>query len=163
MTAIALTAVGASRLASESEQAAGPAKLDKDWHLAGAGALILLLAVLVILAVAVYSYRARSRSVSTSTSSGGKNNIHSSSIIQDRRKHGRHLVVAVGAACPLLLVRLVGSVVYFFGERADMSPAAAASGGLGVRVGLYTVPEVLAALLLVVGGLATRRVARAGV
>lgn len=135
-TAIALTAVGASNLSAAVSKPTAPAQLNNDWNLAGAGATMLLLSVVAVVISAVLTLR-----------SG------------DKRSGGRQLVKAVLVACPLLIVRMTGSVSFFFGQRLDMSPA---TGALGFRVGLYLVPEVLAVLALIVGGLLTRNIAREG-
>lgn len=66
----------------------------------------------------------------------------------------------MGGACVLLAVRVVATVVFYFGERIDMNPV---NGSMAVRVGLYLVPEVLAACVLLGGGVAARNVKGAGV
>lgn len=69
------------------------------------------------------------------------------------------LVLAVVLACLLLVVRVVGAVVFYFTRDLSMSPV---SGTWGFRVGLGLVPEVLAACVLLAGGLATRNVREEG-
>lgn len=53
------------------------------------------------------------------------------------------------------MIRVVGAVAYFFGQRREMNPS---TGTLGFRVGLYLAPELLAAVVLLAGGLAARDV-----
>lgn len=80
--------------------------------------------------------------------------------VSHQARLAQRLVVAVGIASALLAIRVVGSVVFYFGQRMDMNPV---TGSLGVRVGLYLVPEVLAACALLGGGLGARHVRWAAV
>lgn len=152
-SAIALLAIGASGLSSAKDQA-DPTKLHSDLHLAGGGALILIAVIAVLFAGAVSSYRGSS----SSRSSSNNNNKYRQQQQRVVPLLGRRLVVAVGLACPFLLVRVAGSAAYFFGGGdPDLSPVA---GTWGCRVGLYLVPEVVAAVTLLAGGLAARDVSR---
>lgn len=138
IAAVALLAVGASGLSSTKDQA-DPTKLNNDWHLAAGGAVILLLMIVVLFGAAVFTYLSEKKP-------------------QQPQQHlAQRLVVAVVVACPLLLIRVAGSTAYFLGKNANMNPI---SGTWGVRIGLYLVPEVLAALALLVGGLVARNVRR---
>lgn len=133
MTAIALLAVGASGL---SNAQIDPAQVTKDWHLAGGGAVLLALVIVILFAAAVFTYLPAPSSASSSSSS-----------------KGRTLVLAAAMACPFLFVRVVGSAVYFLCKNEDMNPI---SGSWGVRIGVYLVPEMVAGVMLLVGGLVTQ-------
>lgn len=94
--------------------------------------MLLLLLLAVIFGAALFTY------FSTTTT--------------ERSSPAQRLVLAVITATPLLAIRVLGTVVYFFGKNGDMNPS---TGTWGFRAGLYLVPEVLAAVLLLGGGLAT--------
>ncbi|CAN8104782.1 unnamed protein product [Discula destructiva] len=138
--AIALLAAGASNLQKPSTRA-DPEKLAKAWRMAGVGALILFAALALVFLGAVYTFLCHRTPVAT------------------QQQLAQRLVLAVGVASPLLAVRVVGSAAYYFGKNADMNPV---TGVWGIRIGLYLVPEVLAACVLLVGGLLSRNVAAQG-
>lgn len=141
VAAIALLASGASHLSNPKDQA-DPTKLNKDWHMAGGGGLVLLLALTVLAVMAVISYLSKPAGGASSSSS---------------TRLAKKLVAGVIVACPLLAVRVVGVVVYFFGKNMEMNPT---TGTWGFRIGLYLVPEVLSAVSLLVGGLVSRDLSR---
>lgn len=132
--AIGLLVAGA--LGLQSAASPDPTKLNTDWHLAGVGGLILLSAITLVFLGATYTYLC-----------------HKPSSTQQHLS--QRLVVAVAVACPLLAIRTVGSTAFYFSENLDMNPV---SGTMGFRVGLYLVPEVLAACALLAGGLVARNV-----
>lgn len=133
--AIALLAAGASGLQSPDTQT-NPTKLNTDWLIAGVGGLLLLSTVLLVFLGAIYTYLCYKPETR-------------------QQRLAQHLVVAVAVACPLLATRVIGSTVFFFRKNMEMSPV---SGTWGFRVGLYLVPEVLAACAVLAGGLAGRNV-----
>ncbi|KAJ4387665.1 hypothetical protein N0V93_008262 [Gnomoniopsis smithogilvyi] len=133
--AIALLAAGASGLQSATNQA-DPTKLNTDWHLAGVGGLILVAVIALLFLGAVYAYICYKPS--------------------NMQQHlAQRLVVAVAVACPLLAIRMIGSAAFYFSENLDMNPM---TGTWGFKVGLYLIPEVLAACTLLAGGLVTRNI-----
>lgn len=142
MAAVVILAIGASGL-SKPEDLADPAKLNRDWHMAGAGALVLVAAIVLLFAGAVFTFLGKKPAPGA-----------------QQQRLAQKLAVAVGLACPLLFVRIVGSAAFYFTKNAGMSPV---SGTWGFRVGLYLVPEVLAAVTLLAGGLVARNVRDAGV
>ncbi|KAF3763070.1 hypothetical protein M406DRAFT_73723 [Cryphonectria parasitica EP155] len=144
VTAVALIATGASGLSSAAARA-DPTKLAKDWKLAGAGGVILLLTVAAVAAGAIFTILTTS---SGTTGSGRQQQ-------QQQQQQARRLALAIAVAAPVLSVRLIGTVVYYFGKNTDMNPV---TGLLGVKVGLYLVPEVITAVLVLAGGLASRSV-----
>lgn len=134
--AIALLAAGASSLQTASSAAA----LTTAWDLAGVGALLLLAALALVFLGAVYTLLCHKP-------------------VSQQQCLARRIVGAVAVAAPVLAVRVVGAAVADWGRRVDLNPV---TGGLGFKVGLDLVPEVLAAVVLLVGGLAARNVAREG-
>lgn len=144
--AIALSATGASGLQSTKDQA-DPTKLNTDWHLAGIGGVILISAITLVFLGAVYTY------LCYRPSSSKDNNTTPQQ--QQQQRLAQTLVVAVILACPLVAIRMIGSAAFYFSENLDMSPL---SGTWGFRVGLYLVPELLAACALLAGGLVARNV-----
>lgn len=156
-SAIALLAIGASGLSSAKDQA-DATRLNRDLRLAGGGALILIAVIALLLAGAISSYRVGGGSGSVSGSNSTTSSKHRPQQQKAALLLGRRLVIAVGLACPLLLVRVAGSAAYFLGGASPgLSPVA---GSWGCRVGLYLVPEVLSAVTLLAGGLAARDVSR---
>lgn len=139
MSAIALLAVGASGLSKPADQA-DPVKLARDWHLAGGGCIILLLMITAAGVVAFWTFFS-----STSSSQRGRN------VTAAAQK----LALAVAVAAPVLCIRVIGSAAFYFGKKLDMNPV---SGTMGFRVGLYLIPEVIAAIVLLVGGIMSRNV-----
>ncbi|KAJ4409717.1 hypothetical protein N0V82_009406 [Gnomoniopsis sp. IMI 355080] len=137
VTAVALLAAGASGLQSKKDEA-NPTKLNTDWHLAGVGGLMLISAITLVFLGAVYAYLCYKPDNNT-------------------QRLAQRLVVAVAVACPLIAVRMVGSTVFYFSKNLDMSPV---NGSWGFRVGLYLIPEVLAACTLLAGGLVGRNVGK---
>lgn len=135
--AVALLAAGASGLQSEETQN-NPTKLNTDWLIAGVGGVLLLSTVLLVFLGAVYTYLCYKPETT-------------------QQRLAQHLVVAVAVACPLLAIRIIGSTVFFFSKNMEMSPV---SGTWGFRVGLYLIPEVLAACALLAGGLVGRIVVK---
>lgn len=133
--AVALLAAGASGLQSKETQN-NPTKLNTDWLIAGVGGVLLLSTVLLVFLGAVYTYLCYKPETT-------------------QQRLAQHLVVAVAVACPLLAIRIIGSTVFFFSKSMEMSPV---SGTWGFRVGLYLIPEVLAACALLAGGLVGRNV-----
>lgn len=144
MTAVALLAVGASGLSNRADQA-DPIKLARDWHLAGGGCIILLLMIVAAGVVAFWTFF--SSSSSASSQRRGRN------VTAAAQK----LILAVAVAAPVLCIRVIGSAAFYFGKNLDMNPV---SGTMGFRVGLYLIPEVIAALVLLVGGIVSRNVKR---
>lgn len=135
IVAVALLATGASGLQSAKTQA-DPTKLNRDWHLAGVGGIILMSAITLVFLGAVYAYICYKP-------------------YNTQQRLAQRLVVAVAVACPLIVIRIVGSTVFYFSKNLDMNPV---SGTWGFRVGLYLIPEVLAACALLAGGLVARNV-----
>lgn len=133
--AVALLAAGASGLQSRETQN-NPTKLNTDWLIAGVGGVLLLSTVLLMFLGAIYTYLCYKPETT-------------------QQRLAQHLVVAVAVACPLLAIRIIGSTVFFFSKNMEMSPV---SGTWGFRVGLYLIPEVLAACALLAGGLVGRNV-----
>lgn len=137
--AVALLAAGASGLQAPDTQT-NPTKLNTDWLLAGVGGLLLLSTVLLVFLGAVYTYLCYKPETR-------------------QQRLAQHLIVAVAVASPFLAIRIIGSTVFFFSKNRAMSPV---SGMWGFRVGLYLVPEVLAACALLAGGLVGRNVVKEG-
>lgn len=133
--AIVLLASGASGLQSTKDQA-NPSKLNTDWRLAGVGGLLLTSAITLVFFGAMYTYLCYKPS-------------------DTQQRVAQRLVVAIAVACPLVAIRVIGSTAFYFSKNPDMNPI---NGSWGFRVGLYLVPEVLAASALVAGGLMSRNV-----
>ncbi|RAH76880.1 hypothetical protein BO86DRAFT_348577 [Aspergillus japonicus CBS 114.51] len=75
------------------------------------------------------------------------------------RREGWVLLTGTLLALPLVEVSVIYMLVAQFTQRADLNPM---TGGLAVRVVLGFLPELLAAMVLVVVGIVTRKVGNAG-
>lgn len=132
-----------------------PARPPRGESHAGAGAMVLMLSIVLICAVAVIGYKdvGRYHYLSHSHSHPGQDRDRD----RRRRRLGCRLVLAVGAAGFLLAFRVGGGLHWFFGRGPEANPV---TGTLALRLALSTLPETLAALALVVGGVVTWDMAR---
>ncbi|KUI72336.1 hypothetical protein VM1G_07997 [Cytospora mali] len=129
------------------ELATGPQRLPNPGRAgshAGAGAMVLVLSTVLVCAVALLGYDDLRRPEGHPLRP------------QRRERLGRRLVLADAVAGVFLAVRIGGGLHWFFGRGPEANPV---TGRLALRLALGTLPEVLAVLALVVGGVVTWNIA----
>lgn len=113
---------------------------------AGAGAMVLMLSIIFICAVAVLGYLDLRRP----KGGGGPP-------LRRRERMGMRLMLAAAVAGLCLAVRVGGGLHWFFGSGPEANPV---TGSLALRLALSTLPELLAVVALVAGGVVTWDIAR---
>lgn len=69
------------------------------------------------------------------------------------------LLVAATISIPLLGIRVLERLVYFFTQNQELNPV---TGSLGLRVGLEVIEEIIVTLSLIISGIMTRNIAQSG-
>lgn len=162
---IALVAVGASGLAS-TDATTTQADIDSDWTLATIGAALLVAAWLLVSAQAVAEWflpvrsGGSSRAALAGDGAAKLENGHahgSDGPAAHARGAGTTLLAAVLVALPLLGIRVATSLAYFVSKDQRLSPASGTVDGVGVgmRVGLELLEELLVTILFVGAGVVT--------
>ncbi|KIA75726.1 hypothetical protein HK57_00461 [Aspergillus ustus] len=145
-TGVAMVGVGAGGLVSNkpkdrdsdlSDVKVGMALLEASW------AILVLWALWTVWTGS--SGHANKESAPASAAAGGSSSI----------KEGRILLTATLLALPLLEISVIYTFVAEYTQRADLNPS---TGTLAVRVVLGFLPELIAALVLVLAGIRTRGV-----
>lgn len=115
-------------------------KRTKDKHLVTIGMVLLLVSWLYISLVAIASFITRPRAAIG---------------IFSHQKQGKWLLYAVLLALPLLVIRIVTSLVYFTTGNQALNPV---SGDIGYKVGLGLIEELIMTIGFVIAGIATRNI-----
>ncbi|ROW02466.1 hypothetical protein VMCG_06149 [Cytospora schulzeri] len=125
---------------------------------AGAGAMVLMLSIILICAVAVLGYYDLLRRWPAVDGDSDPQHLPPRTRADYRRERlGKRLILAAAVAGLCLAVRVGAGLHWFFGRGPEANPV---TGRLAWRLGLSTLPELLAAVALVVGGVVTWDIAR---